>query len=92
MLNDYKNYLVHCGMSLRVNGRPSSIYDYMRGIKFVLAHEGLTIEQLAENISSICPLYQAGSSKEILGKKISRSVRCSLRKFLQWRLETQVAA
>ena len=92
MLNDYSNYLIKSGMAVQVNGRPSSVYDYLRGIKFVLKKEGLTIQQLAESIATICPLYQVGNSKEILGKQISRSVRCSLRKFLQWRLELQVAA
>jgi len=91
MLNDYRNFLIKSGMAVSVNGRPSSVYDYLRGIKFVLSHEGLTIEQLAENISSICSLYQPGNSKEIFGRKISRSVRCSLKKFLQWRSESEVA-
>lgn len=91
MLNDYRNYLIKSGMAVSVNGRPSSVYDYLRGIKFVLKKENLTIQQLAESIATICPLYQAGSCKEILGKQISRSVRCSLKKFLQWRLETQIA-
>lgn len=91
MLKDYRNYLIKSGMAVQVNGRPSSVYDYLRGIKFVLKKENMTIQQLAESIASICPLYQKGNPKEILGKQISRSVRCSLKKFLQWRLELQVA-
>lgn len=78
-------------MAVSVNGKPSSVYDYLRGIKFVLKKEGITIQQLSDSIATICPLYQKGNSKEILGKQISRSVRCSLKKFLQWRLESEVA-
>lgn len=91
MLKDYRNYLVNKGYAVVVNNRPSTVYDYLRGIKFVLNKEGLTIQQLAESIASICPMYQKGGSKQILGAQISRSVRSSLVQFRKMILETQVA-
>ena len=91
MLKDYKNWLIGKGYAVMVNNRPSTVYDYLRGLKRILNFEQITIEKLAENIADICPLYQKGNIHEVRGREISRSCRCSLRKFLQWRLETQVA-
>lgn len=91
MLNEYRKWLINKGYATAVNNRPSTVYDYCRSIKFVLQKEGLTIEQLADSITSICPQYQNGGTKQILGKQISRSVRSSLNQFNKFVSELQVA-
>lgn len=91
-MNEYKKYLINKGYAVMVNHRPSTVYDYLRGIKYVLKLENITIEKLIENISDICPMYQKGGVHEIRGRQISRSVRSSLKQFNKFVLETQVAA
>lgn len=91
MLKDYRNWLINKGYAVMVNNRPSTCYDYLRGIKYVLRLENLTIEKLAESIFDICPMYQKGGIHEIRGRQISRSVRSSLKQFNKFVVETQAA-
>ena len=91
-MNEYKKYLINKGYATVVNNRPSTVYDYLRGIKYVLKLENITIEKLIESISDICPMYQKGGIHEIRGRQISRSVRSSLKQFNKFVLENQVAA
>ena len=91
MLNEYRKWLINKGYAVMVNNRPSTCYDYCRALKRVLHYENITIEQLAENIADICPLYQKGNVHEVRGKEISRSCRNSLKRFMEYRLESQVA-
>ena len=92
MLKDYRNWLISKGYAVVVNNRPSTVYDYIRGLKRILDFEQITIEKLAENIADICPLYQKGNIHEVRGRQISRSVRSSLKQFNKFVLETQVVA
>lgn len=91
-MNEYKKYLINKGYAVMVNHRPSTVYDYLRGIKYVCKLENITLEKLAESISDICPMYQKGGIHEIRGRQISRSVRSSLKQFNKFVLENQVAA
>lgn len=82
MLKNYKNWLIENGFSaFTASGKPSSVYDYLRSLKYVCAWEGKTIEQLADSISEIAPMYCSTSIHCVKGRMISRSVRCSLRQF-----------
>ena len=92
MLNEYRKWLINKGYAVMVNHKPSTVYDYCRALKRILHYENITIEQLAENIADICPLYQKGNLHEVRGKEISRSCRNSLKQFNKFVLETQVVA
>lgn len=82
MLKNYKNWLIQNGFSeFTANHKPSSVYDYLRGLKFVCSWENKTIEQLADSISEIAPMYCSTGIHSIRGRMISRSVRCSLKQF-----------
>lgn len=91
MLKLYKNFLINKGYAVMVNNRPSTVYDYLRGIKYVCKLENITLEKLAESIFDICPMYQKGGIHEIRGRQISRSVRSSLKQFNKFVVETQAA-
>lgn len=91
MLKNFRNYLINKGYAVYVNGKNSTVYDYLRGIKYVCKLENLTIEKLAESIFDICPMYQKGGIHEIRGRQISRSVRSSLKQFNKFVVETQAA-
>lgn len=89
MLKDYKNWLIQKGYAVMVNNRPSTVYDYLRSIKYVLKLENITLEKLAESIREICPMYQKGGIHEVRGRQISRSVRSSLKQFHSFIIEKQ---
>ncbi|MCQ2582185.1 MAG: hypothetical protein MJ170_04415 [Alphaproteobacteria bacterium] len=91
MLKTYKNWLINKGYATVVNNRPSTVYDYLRGLKFVCNAEHLSVEELANSISEICPQYQKGGIHEVRGRYISRSVRSSLKQFNKFVLESQAA-
>ena len=91
MLKLYKNFLINKGYAVMVNNRPSTVYDYLRGIKYVCKLENITLEKLAENIFDICPMYQKGGPKQVLGAGMSRSIRSSLVQLRKMMLETQAA-
>jgi len=88
MLKNYKNWLIEKGFSaFTASNKPSTVYDYLRGLKCVCAWENKTIEQLADSISEIAPMYYKSGIHCVKGRMISRSVRCSLKKFNQFVLE-----
>ena len=92
MLKNYKNWLINKGYAtITQTHKPSTVYDYLRGVKYVCNLEKLTLEKLAESIGDICPAYQKGGIHEIRGRQISRSVRSSLKQFNQFISESQVA-
>lgn len=82
MLKNYKNWLIEKGFSaFTASNKPSTVFDYLRGLKCVCAWEGKTIDELADSISEIAPMYCATGVHCIRGRMISRSVRCSLKQF-----------
>lgn len=88
----FKSWLLTKGYSATTGGnKPSTVYDYLRGISYVCKMENITIENLADNIYQICPAYQKGGIHEVRGRQISRSVRASLVQFLNFVSETQTA-
>ena len=92
MLKTYRNFLINSGMAVEVNGKGRSVYDYCRALKRVSMLENMTIEKLAQNIFDICPMYQKGGPKQVLGAGMSRSIRCSLVKLRNMMSETQQVA
>ena len=92
MLNEYKKFLIKSGYAtITQTNKPSTVYDYLRGLKTVALWEGKTIDELAESISTICPMYQKGAVHEVRGRQISRSVRNSLKQVNKFVSELQVA-
>ena len=69
---------------------PSTIADYKSCLLRICAWESKTIEQLAESISTILPQYTIGEHSA-RGRMKSRAVRCSVRAFSKFLIETQVA-
>ena len=50
MLKLYKNWLIQRGFAtIAVHNKPSTAYNYLRGLKYVCVWEGKTIEQLQRN-------------------------------------------
>jgi hypothetical protein len=92
MLKNYKNWLIQRGFAtITAHNKPSTVYDYLRGLKYVCVWEGKTIEQLADSISEILPMYCSTGIHSVRGRMVSRSVRCSLNQFNKFVAESQVA-
>ena len=80
MLEKYEKFLIDSGMSVSVNGRKSSVYDYVRALKKVCKWEEKSVEELADSISEILQQYTIGIHS-VRGRLQSRSIRSSLAKF-----------
>ncbi|MBD5400439.1 hypothetical protein HDR61_01665 [bacterium] len=88
MLKNYKNWLIEKGFSaFTASNKPSTVFDYLRALKLVSTWEGKTIEELADSISEIAPMYYKSGIHGVKGRMISRSVRCSLKQFNNFVLE-----
>jgi len=70
---------------------PSTISDYTSSLLRICAWESKTPEQVAESISTLLPQYTIGEHSA-RGRMKSRAVRCSIRAFNKFLVETQVAA
>jgi len=91
MKRQFAQWLKNNGYSLlTAEGRPSTIYDYGRGLKKVMDTERLSIEEVAQNIDSLLPKYQYGA-RAAVGRSISRSCRSSLAQFYKFVKEQEVA-
>ena len=91
MLKLYKNWLIQKGYSTTTqNNKPSTVYDYTTSIVRVCNWESKTIEQLAESISTILPQYTIGEHSA-RGRMKSRAVRCGLRQFNKFVMESMAA-
>ena len=44
MLNEFRQFLINRGYAVQVNGRPSSVYDSCRGIKFIMKYLNIGIK------------------------------------------------
>ena len=69
---------------------PSTISDYKSSFLRICSWESKTPEQVAESISTILPQYTIGEHSA-RGRMKSRAVRCSIRAFHKFLIETQVA-
>ena len=92
MTKDFKNWLINNGYALfTANKQPSTVFDYIPGIKWVAKWENKTIEQLADSISEIYPKYADMGECCVKGRMKSRAVRCGLRQFNKFIMESKVA-
>lgn len=82
MLNEYRKFLIDKGFAVQVNGRPSSVYDYCRGIKFIMKHLNIGIDELGNRIQEINSMYHRFGRYEIQGRFLSRSVRAAAYQYL----------
>lgn len=58
MIKNFKNWLINNGYKLfTANNQPSTVFDYLTGVKYVCQWENKTIEQLADSISEVLPRY-----------------------------------
>lgn len=91
MTQDFKNWLINNGYALfTANKQPSTVFDYITGIKWVAKWENKTIEQLADSISEIYPKYADMGEHSVRGRMRSRSVRCGLKQFSKFIAESKV--
>ncbi len=85
MRKEYKNWLIANGFSLYTpTYKPSTVYDYLRGLKRVCVEEKLTVEGVAANISTLVMKYQPGGEQSNTGRSIRRSCRCGLVQFAKF--------
>ena len=90
MNKNFKNWLINNGYKLFTsNNHPSTIFDYLTGVKYVCQWENKTIEQLAESISEVLPKYCDGGEHYVRGRMKSRACRCGLRQFYKFVIETK---
>lgn len=72
------------------SNKPSTIADYKSCPLRICAWESKTPEQVAESISTLLPQYTIGEHS-VRGRMKSRAVRCSIRAFNKFLVETQAA-
>ena len=90
MNKNFKNWLINNGYKLFTsNNQPSTIFDYLTGVKYVCQWENKTIEELADSISEIYPKYADMGEHNVRGRMKSRAVRCGLRQFYKFVIETK---
>jgi hypothetical protein len=88
MKKTYKHWLVNNGYAEKTaSGRPSSVYDYIRGLRRVCQQEHLSVEGVAKRIDKLLPKYQPCGKCSNIGRSISRSVRSSLAQFRKFVIE-----
>lgn len=82
MKKEFKNWLIDNGFSLYTPSyQPSTVYDYLRGLKCVCKTENMTVDMVAANINSLVMKYQPGGECSGIDKSIRRSCRCGLVQF-----------
>ena len=92
MLKDYKNWLINNGYKLFTdNNQPSTVFDYLTGVRYVCEWENKTIDELAESISEIYPKYCNTGEHSVRGRCKSRAVRCGLAQLNKFVMESMVA-
>ena len=88
MTKNFKNWLIENGYKLfTANNQPSTIYDYLTGVKYVCEWENKTMDELGESISEILPKYCDMGEHSVRGRMKSRAVRCGLRQFNKFIIE-----
>lgn len=90
MLKNYEKFLIDSGMSVSANGRKSSVYDYVRALKKVCKWEEKSVEELADSISQILPMYCCTGIHAARGRLQSRSIRSSLAKFNKFVIQSRM--
>ena len=82
MLNQFQAYLVQRGYKeFSASGNPSSALDYRWRLKQVCLREGMTAEQLADNITTVLKQYDKTGDKWMIGKRSHESYINALKQF-----------
>ena len=82
MKKRFESFLIDQGYScVTPQGKPSTVYDYIKRIDWVCKEEGYTWSQLAQNIDYIVDIYDIGGRKEAFGNKSHRAVINALKQF-----------
>ena len=78
----YESYLIKSGYKIETDdGKPSTVYAYIKAINFVLDEEHISWTTLREDIENIVELYDTGGRKERLGNKSNKTVINALKRF-----------
>ncbi|MDR2685214.1 MAG: hypothetical protein LBB23_00375 [Rickettsiales bacterium] len=65
MKKQYRNWLIENGFSLYTpTYKPSTVYDYLRGLRRVCIEENMTVDMVAANIDSLVMKYQPIGEKD----------------------------
>jgi|GEM_PF-1165008 hypothetical protein len=84
-LECFRKYLVDHGYKeFTPSGHPSTVYDYSKRIKRICNEEGISIAELASNISFYCDLYDIGGEKEEKGEVSHRAVINALKAYREY--------
>jgi len=85
MLENYKDFLVQRGYSeYTPSGKPSTAYDYMKRIQRICDRENISVNRLAENISSYLDKYGPTGNESEFGKKSHNAYINALRRFAEF--------
>lgn len=79
---EYENYLIAAGYPVYgVKGGKSTVPQYSRAVEKVVEREGLTWNELADNIASIVKKYDIGGTEEDFGNRGNRTIINALYRF-----------
>ena len=82
MLENFKIYLIKQGYSESTpSGKPSTVYDYGKRIERICEREGISINQLADNIDVYVKKYDTFGSEVEFGKRSHNSYISALKRF-----------
>ena len=82
MLNKFQAYLVSKGYKeFSANHNPSSAIDYRWRLEKICLREGMTEEQLAENITTVLKQYDKSGEKWCVGRRSHESYINALKQF-----------
>lgn len=82
MLENFKVYLIQQGYSKSTpSGKPSTVYDYGKRIVRICEREGISINQLADNIDVYVKKYDTFGSEEEFGKGSHNAFISALKRF-----------
>ena len=88
MLQKFKQYLITRGFKeYSENARPSTVIDYVSRVNKICLREGMTEQQLADNINTILEQYGRLGEKWTIGKKSHESYFNALLQFKKFVLE-----
>jgi hypothetical protein len=86
MLESFKRYLIEQGYSeYTPSGNPSTVYDYEKRIEKICEREGISVQQLADNIGVYVKKYDTFGSEEEFGKRSHNAFICALKRFEEFR-------
>ena len=82
MLKQFENYLIQRGYKeFSEQGSKSTVFDYSFRISKIIEKEGITMQQLADNINEYLKLYSPKGEKWSIGSRSHVSYWNSLKQF-----------